>query len=101
MTDYRPRETTPRLAEALRRLPVVVLSGLRQCGKSTLLTQDAEVRGRAYHTLDDFAVLAAARRDPEALVESSGAVGAETLGDPAGPLAGVNSRYAASGSTLK
>ena len=60
MTEYRPRETTPRLVQALRHLPVVVLSGLRQTGKSTLLTQEAAFRSRAYHTLDDFATLAAA-----------------------------------------
>jgi predicted AAA+ superfamily ATPase len=36
MTGYLPREITPRLARALRRLPVAVLSGLRQSGKSTL-----------------------------------------------------------------
>lgn len=70
MTAYRPRELTPRLVEALRHLPVVVLSGLRQCGKSTLLTKDRSFRDRAYRTLDDFAVLEAARTGPEALVEA-------------------------------
>lgn len=69
MTDYLPREITPRLARALRRLPVVVLSGLRQAGKSTLLRHEqALARGRRYHTLDDFATLAAARANPEALL---------------------------------
>ncbi len=38
MTDYLPREITPRLQAAMQRLPVVVLSGLRQTGKSTLLS---------------------------------------------------------------
>jgi len=37
MTEYLPREITPRLERVLRLLPVVVLSGLRQSGKSTLL----------------------------------------------------------------
>jgi predicted AAA+ superfamily ATPase len=50
----------------------LVLSGLRQTGKSTLLQQEAGLaRGRAYHTLDDFATLAAARADPEALLEGA------------------------------
>ena len=72
MTAYHPRELTRLLTEALERLPVVVLSGLRQCGKSTLLTQEPALASRTYHTLDDFAVLAAAQRDPESLLASSG-----------------------------
>jgi hypothetical protein len=59
----------PRLQRALRRLPVVVLSGLRQSGKSTLLRHEpAMARGHTYRTLDDFATLAAARTAPEALL---------------------------------
>ena len=69
MTPYRPRELTSRLGKALRHLPVVVLSGLRQAGKSTLLLNEpAVMRGRAYRTLDDFATLAAARANPESLL---------------------------------
>ena len=53
----------------MRRLPVVVLSGLRQSGKSTLLQNEpALVRGHAYRTLDDFATLVAARSNPESLL---------------------------------
>ena len=69
MTHYLPREAAPRLANALRHLPVVVLSGLRQAGKSTLLLNEpAVMRGRTYRTLDDFATLAAARTNPESLL---------------------------------
>jgi predicted AAA+ superfamily ATPase len=69
MTAYLPREIAPRLARALRQLPVVVLSGLRQTGKSTLLQNEpALARGHAYRTLDDFATLAAARTNPESLL---------------------------------
>lgn len=72
MTDYRPREMTGRLAGALRRLPVVVLSGLRQAGKSTLLQKEPDfIRERAYRTLDDFATLAAAQANPEALLATT------------------------------
>jgi len=72
MTDYLSREITPRLVGALRRLPVVVLSGLRQTGKSTLLQNEAALaRGHAYRTLDDFATLAAARANPESLLEGA------------------------------
>jgi predicted AAA+ superfamily ATPase len=72
MTDYRSREITPRLERALRQLPVVVLSGLRQTGKSTLLQNEAGLaRGHTYRTLDDFATLAAARSNPESLLENA------------------------------
>ncbi len=57
---------------ALKRLPVVVLSGMRQTGKSTLLQQEQAIAaGRVYHTLDDFASLAAARENPESLVKDA------------------------------
>lgn len=70
MTGYLPREIAPRLERALRQLPVVVLSGLRQSGKSTLLENEpALARGHDYRTLDDFATLAAARANPESLLE--------------------------------
>jgi uncharacterized protein len=65
MTDYLARELAPRLTQALRRLPVVVLSGPRQVGKSTLLLNDPLLSRRTYRTLDEFAVLAAMQRDPE------------------------------------
>lgn len=69
MTDYLPRELTHRLEQALQQLPVVVLSGLRQTGKSTLLQREESLAtGRTYRTLDDFATLAAARANPEALL---------------------------------
>ncbi len=72
MTAYLSRELALRLAQALRRLPVVVLSGLRQTGKSTLLQNEETVsRGHIYRTLDDFATMAAARSNPDALLEGA------------------------------
>lgn len=68
MTTYRPREITPLLREALGTLPVVVVTGLRQAGKTTLLATDPAFAGRRYLTLDDLATLEAAERDPEALI---------------------------------
>jgi predicted AAA+ superfamily ATPase len=68
-----PRLVEPALAERLRVMPAVVVTGARQTGKSTLAAE--RVRGpRRYATLDDLDVLDAARRDPEALVGGSGAV---------------------------
>lgn len=71
MTAYLLREIVPRLQRAMRTLPVVVLSGLRQTGKSTLLKKEAAfVKGHRYRTLDDFAILAAARANPETLLQA-------------------------------
>jgi len=65
MTDYLPREIVPRLNQALRLLPMVVVSGLRQTGKSTMLQREESLAtGRIYRTLDDFATLAAAQAKP-------------------------------------
>ena len=68
MTDYRARELTTLIREALGSLPVVVVTGLRQAGKTTLLASEPTLSGRRYLTLDDFATLEAAQRDPQALV---------------------------------
>jgi predicted AAA+ superfamily ATPase len=70
MTKYLPREITHRLMQARKHLPVLVLSGLRQTGKSTLLLREAALaQNHVYRTLDDFTTLAAARSDPDALLE--------------------------------
>lgn len=66
---YRPREMVRRLLQVMAHLPVVVISGLRQSGKSTLLQEEpALTAGRTFHTLDDFAILAAARANPDSLL---------------------------------
>jgi len=62
-----PRLVGAALAERLRVMPAVVVTGARQTGKSTLA--EHLVQGeRQYRSLDDLDVLDAARRDPEALV---------------------------------
>lgn len=62
-----PRAVGKSLAERLRVMPAVVVTGARQTGKSTL-AQDLAPGARRYLTLDDLDILDAARRDPEALV---------------------------------
>jgi len=47
-------------------MPVVVLTGMRQTGKSTTLTNDPALRGRDYINLDDISTLDALRESPEA-----------------------------------
>lgn len=68
-----PRLVSAALADRLRVMPAVVVTGARQTGKSTLAEQ--LVPGvRRYATLDDLDTLDAARRDPEVLVGGAGAV---------------------------
>lgn len=69
---YRPRALAGRIREALDDLPVVVVTGLRQTGKSTLLLRDPTLAKRRYVSLDDFAQLEAARRNPEAFARQPG-----------------------------
>lgn len=66
-TQIYPRYIQPRLAEALTDTPVVLLSGPRQAGKTTLVRQFAG-EGRRFVTLDDELVLLAARQDPVGLI---------------------------------
>lgn len=69
MTDYKNREIGRTLQNALLDMPVVVLTGMRQVGKSTILQQDPALRNRRYVTLDDFAQLEMAKRNPELFLE--------------------------------
>ncbi len=74
-----PRHIASLLADALSDTPVVLINGARQSGKSTLvqmLTTPAETP-RRYLTLDDAAVLNAAKSDPAGFI--NGLQGAVTL----------------------
>ncbi len=66
MDDIRPRWLQPLLTRALRAMPVVVVTGARQTGKTTLARRLAPARH--YLTLDDLGVLAQAERDPASLL---------------------------------
>ena len=77
MTDYAPRELTACVDQALRQMPVVILSGLRQTGKSTLLLHDSRFSHRKYLSLDDFAILSAAQQNPEGLFSPDEAIAFE------------------------
>ena len=68
---YIAREISSVIDHALRNMPVVVLAGMRQTGKSTLLLNQPELRNRKYLNFDDFAVLEAARKNPEGLLAGS------------------------------
>lgn len=67
MTDTKPahfrRLAAACVTTALKDTPVVMVTGPRQSGKTTLV-REFTAPGRAYLTLDDDTVLDAARRDP-------------------------------------
>jgi hypothetical protein len=66
MLDRHIRE---RILEGLADSPVVFVQGARQTGKSTLVRALAEGAHKAcYLTLDDHALLAAARSDPHGFI---------------------------------
>jgi predicted AAA+ superfamily ATPase len=66
MQQIRPRWFRRNLQTALRVLPVTVLTGARQTGKTTLTRAIEPVR--AYFTLDDLGVLDQAERNPDSLL---------------------------------
>jgi len=70
MTEYFERDLAPNVFEALSQIPVVVITGMRQTGKTTFLQKQRGFEERRYVTFDDFAQLAAARTDPDLFVAS-------------------------------
>src|SRR3990172_2638238 len=66
-----PRLLTSAVQRVARTMPVVVVTGARQTGKSTLV-RDLLPGRRAYHTLDDLDIRALAERAPDELVERPG-----------------------------
>lgn len=67
-----PRVLMPIVEEALGQFPVVVVTGARQTGKSTLVQHLPSAAGRIYRSLDDLDLLARAQQHPEALLEEGG-----------------------------
>lgn len=63
-----PRHIVPRLEEALKDSPVVLIHGPRQCGKTTLARRVGEEKGFVYFTFDDDVQRAAAQADPVGFV---------------------------------
>lgn len=70
MTEYVERDITKTIADAIKEMPVVVLTGMRQTGKSTILQKDRAFRHRKYITLDDFEYLEAAKENPENIINT-------------------------------
>ena len=66
--DAVPRLAASTLLEALRVMPVTVVTGARQTGKTTLVRTPVQREPRVYLTLDDLDVSEQAHRAPENLV---------------------------------
>ena len=65
------RFLTKEVVRALDAFPVVVLTGARQTGKSTLIRELLPpTKKRNYHTLDELDILERAQREPETLVST-------------------------------
>lgn len=69
--DFLPRLAAPHLERVLEVMPVVVLTGARQTGKSTLASFLATGTEWGYATLDVPSVLGLARRDAHAFVRQT------------------------------
>jgi uncharacterized protein len=67
VSSYKPRWLADRLRKAAKAHPVIVLTGPRQVGKTTLLRSEDPFSDWRYHSLDDLDVLRQAQREPEAL----------------------------------
>ncbi|MEM7133842.1 MAG: AAA family ATPase [Chloroflexota bacterium] len=65
--EYLERWLTPTLREAINEHQILVLTGARQVGKSTLLRNATPFSEWRFHTMDDFDVLQQAQSGPEAL----------------------------------
>jgi predicted AAA+ superfamily ATPase len=65
--QFYQRFSTERVLVALQDTPVVMISGPRQCGKTTMVRELLD-DDRAYFTLDEDTALAAARDDPAGFV---------------------------------
>ena len=72
MLDMHTRHATPLLQDALLDTPVVLVNGARQSGKSTLVKSLVGPNGepRKYLTLDDVAVLNAAKSDAAGFINA-------------------------------
>lgn len=66
--DYLPREVARTVASALKSMPVVGITGMRQTGKTTMLTNEPSLSGRRYISLDDIATLKAVTDDPRSVI---------------------------------
>ena len=68
MPEYYARDISAEVARILKSMPVVVVTGMRQTGKTTFLRSEPGLTHRTYISFDDFAQLEAAKSDPDGFV---------------------------------
>jgi hypothetical protein len=73
-----PRLLEASLVDRLGRMPVVVLTGARQTGKTTLVQGFSGAASRHYETLDSLTTRDRALREPESLVATRQEIKAST-----------------------
>ena len=88
MADSPNRALEPRLRAHLGVMPVVVVTGARQTGKTTLARRLAP-GPRRFNTLDDLDVLDAAKQDPDQLLGGHDAVTLDEIQRAPGLLAAI------------
>ena len=71
LDNFLPRLLTPVITRALHTSPVVILTGARQTGKSTLVNNPPLAEGRTYRSLDDYDVLERAQQSPDLLLDEA------------------------------
>jgi predicted AAA+ superfamily ATPase len=64
---YKARWLASLLRDAVQEHPVIILTGARQVGKSTLLLKEPPFSSWRYVSMDDFDALAQAKKDPASL----------------------------------
>ena len=67
LANYKTRWLASLINSAIEDHPVIVLTGARQVGKTTLLLNEKPLKNWRYISLDDFDVLHQSRNDPESL----------------------------------
>jgi predicted AAA+ superfamily ATPase len=70
MTAYFERDLASTVLKALKNMPVVAITGLRQTGKTTFLQHQFPSESRRFISFDDFAQLSAAKSDPDRFVDT-------------------------------
>ena len=68
MPDYYARDISAEVVRTLKNMPVVVVTGMRQTGKTTFLRSESDLVDGTYISFDDFAQLEAAKSDPDGFV---------------------------------
>jgi len=71
MPVYCLRDISAEVRRTLKSMPAVVVTGMRQTGKTTFFRSEPGLSERAYVSLDDFFQLEAAKSDPDGFIRQN------------------------------